>query len=297
MPAGRWVLKNSVPINSSFVARARRGPKMTAIHPGEAYAAQLLAIIQAPGAEAKDQLLASCRPPLANQIWQLPKLPSRPGREDWLREGKPPRRRRGLQHPNSRAQFLHAIWHIEVSAIDLAVLCSLSGAGMPEDFHAEQLRIAREEAAHAALVAARLEALGHPPGRDPVHFRLWEAACACRNLGEHLVVIPRFLEARGLDVNADLLPRILAYDEASHAVLNRIYQDEIGHVASGTRWHHYWCTRQGLQAEEHFRQVIEEHALLRHPSPAPLDHAGRRAAGFSTQELDCLQPSAGGNAP
>ena len=54
-----------------------------------------------------------------------------------------------------------------------------------------------------------------------MHFRLWDTALACRDLGEQLVVIPRFLEARGLDVTAELLPRILPIDPSPRGF--RIY--------------------------------------------------------------------------
>ena len=110
---------------------------------GQAYANALLAIIEAEE-DAKGPLLEALSEPLAHWRWELPPIPRRPGRSSEIIEGPTPRRRRGLHNALSRAQFLHAIWHIEVSAIDLAVLCSLAGSGMSRDFHREQLQVARK---------------------------------------------------------------------------------------------------------------------------------------------------------
>ncbi|TVR15318.1 MAG: DUF455 family protein [Planctomycetota bacterium] len=288
MREGPWVLTNCVPINLLCVVLVRRESKM--MDAGTDYAQRLLEVIMAPGVRAKAELLESLPMVEEGWSWQVPALPQRPGREAEVREGRPPRRRRGLHHALARAQFLHAIWHIECSAIDLAITCSLHGPVMPPAFHHQHIQVAREEAEHARMVAELLQAMGRPPGHDPVHHRLWDAALACRDLGDHLVVIPRFLEARGLDVNADVLPRLRDHDAAAHAVLERIYLDELGHVGIGTHWHRVWCDERRIDPEQHFHAVLQHHGLLRFPHPAPLDYAGRRRVGFSEQELIGLDP-------
>jgi len=102
------------------------------------------------------------------------------------------------------------------------------------------------------------------------------------------VVVPRFLEARGLDVSADLLPRLAALDLEAHAVIARIYRDEIGHVATGTRWHRAWCAQRGIDPDAHFAEVAARRFAGQLPGPFPLDHPGRSAAGFSPGELAFL---------
>jgi uncharacterized ferritin-like protein (DUF455 family) len=121
-----------------------------------------------------------------------------------------------------------------------------------------------------------------------VHHRLWDTARACADLGEHLVAVPRFLEARGLDVSAELLPRLAALDPPAQAVLAVIYHDEIGHVAIGSRWHHWWCAARGLDPEEHFRRVVGLRFPGQVPGPTPLDRPGRLQAGFSALDLEWL---------
>ena len=253
---------------------------------GASYAAALMEILQADEL-AKGALLERLAPPLSEWRWDLPPLPPRPGRSPAITEGPTPRRRRGLHSPLSRAQFMHAIWHIEVSAIDLAVLCSLAGSGMSVAFHDDQLRVAREEFVHSQLVAEYLIGIDKAPGHFPVHHRLWDSARACDNLGEHLVVIPRFLEARGLDVSAEIIDRVAEIDRDAHAVLHRIYLDEIGHVETGTRWHHEWCAQRQLIPSEHFAQVLDKQGLLRFPILHRWIIEAANRQGFRRMKLPC----------
>lgn len=255
-----------------------------------AYRDALLALIQAPTLADKRAQLAALRPPPAQARWTLPTLPPRPGRAHHLREvAEPPRRRRGLAHAATRLRFLHAIYHIEVSAIDLAALACLRGSGMPTAFHRDFLGIARDEATHSGWLDGLLRTRGYPPGSDSVHHKLWESALAVEDLGGHLVVVPRFLEARGLDVSAELLPRLAAIDEEAATVLGRIYREEIGHVGIGTHWHRIWCHAEGLAPERHFMSCVERYFPGGLAGSQPLDSSGRQAAGFADSELDFLR--------
>ncbi len=254
------------------------------------YVEHLLAVIAAPDARAKDHLLATIVPPACGSTWAPAEVPLRPGRPSSYREvADPPRRRKGLTHHHTRLRFLHAIHHIELSAIDLAVLLCLRAPGAPAELHRDFLAIAREEAEHSELLGALLTTEGFPPGSDPVHHRLWDSARAAADLGEQLVVVPRFLEARGLDVSAELLPRLATIDAASHAVISRIYHDEIRHVATGSRWHAWWCAEHGTTVEAHFATTVERHFGSQVPGPFALDRAGRLSAGFSVAELCLLE--------
>lgn len=250
------------------------------------YPEQLLAAITATSVAAKGALLADVQAPADGDEWPTPDLPERPGRPAGITErAQPARRRRGLQHANERLRFLHAIWHIECSAIDLACLLALRGSGAPSGFHRDCLRVAREEVEHATLIADLLSERGYPPGSEPVHFRLWDAARGCTTLSQQVVVIPRILEARGLDVTAALLPRIKPLDAEAHAILERIYRDEIGHVAVGSRWHHWWCEHHAADPAEHLAEVILAHFPEGALGPAKPDQTGRQAAGFTPAEL------------
>lgn len=254
------------------------------------YAQALMAVIAAPTSATKAAALSSLAAPADGATWPMPELPPRPGRSPELREThEAQRRRRSLADPGSRRRFLHAIWHIELSAVDLAALLCLRAGGAPRALHEDFLGIAREEAEHAALVEGWLGANGCAPGAFPIHHRLWEAATACADLGEQLVVVPRYLEARGLDVSAGVIPRLAAVDAAAAAVIERIYRDEIGHVGIGSRWHGWWCRENGIEPERHFAEVVRARFPEQIPSPFALDRPGRMQAGFSEGEMDVLE--------
>ncbi len=257
---------------------------------GEATVAAWLAVIAAPTAIDKQAALERVNLPPDGTIWEMPRLPDRPGRPAQWQESIPqPRRRRTLSHEPTRQRFLLAIHNIELSAIDLAVVGCLRGSGAPQAFHTDFMRIARDEARHAQLLEAELTRRAIPLGSAGVHYRLWDTTRACLDLGEHLVAIPRFLEARGLDVSAELLPRLVTMDPPAHAVLSVIYHDEITHVDIGTRWHRWWCTQQGLDPVRHFQTVVARLFPGQVPGPTPLDDPGRQKAGFDADEMAWLR--------
>jgi uncharacterized ferritin-like protein (DUF455 family) len=257
---------------------------------GESFVTGWMSVISAPTALDKQQALERIIIPADGTRWDMPILPQRPGRPpQWQASIPQPRRRRTLSHEPTRQRFLLAIHNIELSAIDLAVVACLRGSGAPQAFHADFMRIARDEARHAQLLEAELVRRGIPLGSAGVHFRLWETTLACADLGEHLVAIPRFLEARGLDVSAELLPRLQTMDPPAHEVLSVIYHDEVIHVDIGTRWHRWWCAQQRLDPVAHFQAVVSRHFPGQVPGPTPLDGRGRLAAGFNADEMAWLQ--------
>lgn len=210
-----------------------------------------------------------------------PERPARPA----LPALKPPRemkRRRGGGSAANRVALLHAIAHIELNAIDLAwdLIARFATPRLPREFFDDWVTVAEEEAAHHALVAKRLGELGASYGDLPAHDGLWEAAQAtAHDLLARLAVVPLVLEARGLDVTPDTIERLKRHgDTASAGVLQVIYDEEIGHVATGRRWFHWECARRGFAPIATYRDLVQRHygGALK----PPFNHAARDAAGF-----------------
>ncbi|MBL8840299.1 MAG: ferritin-like domain-containing protein [Planctomycetes bacterium] len=216
-----------------------------------------------------------------------PQRPARPARVV-VTGSLATRRRADLCDARGRRSLIHAVAHIELCAIELALLAVADFPGEEADYYRDMLAIAGEEALHARLLLARLHELGGELGEEPLHLGLWETAIRFPELPDRLAIVPRVLEAKGLDVSAKLRHELRAAgDEASAALLDRVYRDEIGHVAIGTRWHRVACARRGLDAERHFLALARP-LRPRRSAPPPLDRAGRLAAGFSERELDGL---------
>ena len=198
-----------------------------------------------------------------------PDRPARPERPKLLPPAEMPRRRG--QSDEARATLLHAVQHIELNAIDLAwdIVARFPHENLPRAFYDDWVRVGNEEARHFELLAERVRELGFAYGDFPAHDGLWEAAMATRNdLGARLAVVPMVLEARGLDVTPAMITRFGKIgDEKSAAILNVILTDEIGHVAIGSRWFHYFCEKRGLDPETSWRDLVQKNfkGLLKPP--------------------------------
>jgi uncharacterized ferritin-like protein (DUF455 family) len=184
-----------------------------------------------------------------------------------------------------RAALLHAIAHIEFNAINLALDAAWRFPFMPHDFYKDWVCVAREEAMHFGLLLERLREYGLTYGDLPAHNGLWEAAYKTRfDLLARLALVPRTLEARGLDVTPVLREKLAeAGDHASAAVLDVILQDEVGHVAIGNYWYNFLCEREGCSAlTTHAELASRYETSLPHP---PFNWEARRRAGFNDADL------------
>lgn len=197
----------------------------------------------------------------------------------------PPRnmkRRRNLGSPAGRIALIHALAHIELNAIDLGwdIVARFSGDDLPPAFFNDWVGVAAEEAEHFALLEARLVALGGAYGDLPAHDGLWDAAAnTAHDLLARLAVVPLVLEARGLDVTPEMTRRLKhAGDPESAAILDRIYRDEIGHVAVGARWFANLCQARDLDPTSAFRDLVSRH--FKGALKPPFNRAARSAAGM-----------------
>jgi len=196
--------------------------------------------------------------------------------------------RRGLGSVEGHAAFIHAICHIEFSAINLALDAALRFAGMPAEYYREWLEVAVDEARHFSLLAAHLGKLGYNYGDFVAHNGLWAVANQTSDdILARMALIPRVLEARGLDVTPAMIDRLHQHgDDEGAEILAIILDDEIRHVAVGSRWFLYLSRARGLDAAQTFQQLVSRELGPR--ATAALNIDARRAAGFSEAELDWL---------
>ena len=104
----------------------------------------------------------------------LPGAPGRPARPELVDPRQLPRRQLGSR--SGHAAFVHAICHIEFTAINLALDAAVRFCGMPPAYYADWIRVAREEAIHYSLLDRHLETLGHAYGDFAAHDGLWDMA-------------------------------------------------------------------------------------------------------------------------
>jgi len=188
--------------------------------------------------------------------------------------------------PEGRSRLLHAVAQIELCAVELALDSSLSFPEAPFEYHREMLALAAEEAGHFRMLRRRLEETGHRFGDFPVHGNLWSQARQAEGLIERMAIVPRILEARGLDATPALIVRFQrAADGRTAALLEAIYREEIGHVAAGGRWFRRFALKSGRDPDDCFAQIVERFHRRNGRGRYAANLGARRQAGFSEKEL------------
>jgi uncharacterized ferritin-like protein (DUF455 family) len=213
-------------------------------------------------------------------------LPGRPARPALVEPSA--LKRRSMQSDAGRAVLLHALAHIEFNAINLALDAVWRFPSMPADFYLDWLKVAAEEAHHYLLLSARLGEFGHAYGDFPAHDGLWDMA---QRTGDdvlaRMALVPRTLEARGLDASPPIRKRLAqAGDHASAAILDVILRDEIGHVLIGNRWFRYLCDAQRLDPHATYERLAAQYHAPK--LRGPFNFEARRDAGFDEAELRAL---------
>lgn len=196
--------------------------------------------------------------------------------------------KRSMRTPEGRAALVHALAHIEFNAINLALDAVWRFADMPEQYYADWLKVAAEEAYHFNLLDGYLRNMGYQYGDFSAHNSLWEMAE--RTQGDvlaRIALVPRTMEARGLDASPPLRNKFLQIgDTAAADILEIILRDEIGHVAIGNHWFNWLCAQRGLEPIASYESLAKQYS-----APAmrkPLNMEARRKAGFTEEELALL---------
>lgn len=197
--------------------------------------------------------------------------------------------RRRLGSTRGRAELIHAIAHIEWHAIHLALDAALRFEAMPGQFMLDWLGVAIDETRHFAMLDQHLKLRYQASYGDfPAHGGMWDMARKTEHdVVARMALVPRVLEARGLDVTPAMIAGLKQHgDPDAAACLALILEEEVRHVWLGTYWYRQACTLQGLDPEAHFFDLLKTYHMSR--SRGPMNLLARQQAGFSALELDRL---------
>jgi len=199
-------------------------------------------------------------------------------------------RRTKLGTPHGQILLLHAIAHIEYSAIDLALDAVYRFRGLGEAFEDDWLVVADDEVRHFEMIEALLNELGGYYGEYPVHDALFEASMRTLNLYERMAVVPRYLEANGLDATPLILRKLEPHTsdpmiQKIMAALHVILSEEVDHVRKGDVWFAYACEREQKVLSSYF-EIIEKHYPNSFPRKIHINCSARTKAGFNKDELE-----------
>jgi len=220
-----------------------------------------------------------------DKVISLP-VPGRPEKPELVDARDVPRR--NFSSLKGRLTLVHAIAHIEFNAINLALDAVYRFQDMPEQYYTDWIRVAAEEAKHFTMLSDYLESHGMSYGDLPAHNGLWEMAVKTDfDVLVRMALVPRVLEARGLDVTPGMIKKLQSTgDTRLIEILQIIFDEEIGHVKIGTHWYKSLCEERQLEPEQTFLQLIEKY--MQGAKFGPFETEARIEAGFSHEEMERL---------
>lgn len=199
-------------------------------------------------------------------------------------------KRKNLTTQEGQIYLLHAIAHIEYSAIDLALDAAYRFSGKPKEYYDDWLEVADDEVRHFLMLSELLEELGAAYGDIEVHNALFEAMQrTAHSFLDRMAIVPRYLEANGLDATPAILEKLekLPKNEMLERIkkaLHVIVEEEISHVQKGDRWFSYACEKEGREKDVYF-EIVERYYPLWLGKKKELNVDARREAGFTCKEL------------
>lgn len=215
--------------------------------------------------------------------------PSYAGYLNYCDQKEAPRRSK-LGAVRGQILLLHSVAHIEYSAIDLALDAAYRFRDVGDEFIDDWLKVASDEVRHFIMINDLLNEMGSFYGEHMVHDALFEASRQTQTLLERMAVVPRYLEANGLDATPLILqklqplrkdPMVLKIIDALQIILD----EEIDHVRRGDRWFHYACEREKV-SPDFFFEIIEQYYPQSFPRKTAVNCDARKSAGFECHELE-----------
>ena len=200
--------------------------------------------------------------------------------------------RKYVNTKEGKINLLHTIAHIEYSAIDLALDAALRYQNMPSDFYKDWLEVAHDEIRHFQMLEKLLMELGSFYGELEVHTNLFEAMKNTPDFISRMAIVPRYLEANGLEQNPKIMQKLISNpDEFNKKILkalNIILEEEVSHVFKGDKWFKYACSLEKLDPEKTYISILERVYPGSTKKRYKFNIEARKKAGFSSKELNLL---------
>ncbi|MGI6723366.1 MAG: ferritin-like domain-containing protein [Arcobacteraceae bacterium] len=205
---------------------------------------------------------------------------------------KEQKKRKYFDTIEGKKQLLHTIAHIEYSAIDLALDACYRFRELPKEYYDDWLEVAEDEIRHFLMLQKLMDEVGVKYGDYPVHTNLFEAMKNTPNLLERMAIVPRYLEANGLEQNPKIMEKLKSnpdnFNQKIIQTLEVILIEEIDHVKKGDRWFKFECDRLGLDYQKEYLNILEKHYPGSTQKVQNLNFKARKEAGFSCDELKLL---------
>ena len=200
-------------------------------------------------------------------------------------------KRKNIAKKEGQVLLLHAVAHIEYSAIDLALDHLYRFRTLPDEYYDDWMQVALDEVRHFEMISGLMKELDAAYGDIEVHNALFEASVWTQNsFLERMAVVPRYLEANGLDATPHILEKLsrvpqTAMSEKIQSLLSTILEEEVSHVQYGDKWFDYACKKENVDKSVFF-EIIQKYYPQAYPRKRYINVPARKEAGFSCNELN-----------
>ncbi len=194
-----------------------------------------------------------------------------------------------LDDPTERGKLLHRFANHELLALEIMASTLLRFPDAPAGFRLGLGRTMVEEQRHLAGYLARMSALGVEPGAVPVNDFFWRACESMTGPMDYILRMALTFEQANLDFTGHWRERFAAVgDVETAALLDEVYQDEIGHVRGGLVLFRQWKDPD-LSEWAAFEAGLHMPLSPARARGAAVDRDARLKAGFTPAWIDRLE--------
>jgi uncharacterized ferritin-like protein (DUF455 family) len=201
-----------------------------------------------------------------------------------------------LEAEPERGKLLHFFGNHELLATELMALVLLRFPQAPAAFRRGVFQTLKDEQEHTRLYMERMKACGVELGDLPVSGYFWRCVAPMENPIDYVAGLCLTFEQANLDFALHFSRSFAAVGDTNTArLLEKIYRDEIGHVAYGLKWFRRWKNPNESDWEA-FCQALKFPLSPQRAKGITLNVEGRLAAGLDPQfiaELNVYSQSKG----
>jgi len=185
-----------------------------------------------------------------------------------------------LEREQERGRLLHFFANHELLATELMALALLRFPGAPAAFRRGLYQTLKDEQAHTRLYMERMRQCEIQFGELPVSGYFWRSVASMETPLDYVTRLCLTFEQANLDFCRHFAQGFQKVGDAETAgLLERIYRDEIGHVAYGLKWFRRW-KNPGESDWDAFCRQLKFPLSPQRAKGLTLNVEGRRAAGL-----------------
>ena len=195
-----------------------------------------------------------------------------------------------IDNEKDRGKLLHFLANHELLAAELMALALLRFPKAPSEYRRGLYEAMREEQIHTRLYLKRMKDCGVSLGEFPLNDFFWRITSRVDNELDFITRMNLTFEQANLDYSKYYAEQFrLAGDKATAVVLEKIYQDEIGHVGHGLKWLRYWKEPQQTDWQAYNESIHFPLSATRAKGVVEFNEEARLRVGFDADFISRLK--------